>query len=144
MHKWAMFILFIAASVLGLSVIIFAPPTSGEEPIPEAAENEVQFIMTDFQFDQPEYVVTAGETVKLTMINKSGNHGVLVQGTDINLTTNGESQEITFDEPGTYDLYCSIMCGVGHTDMVAKLIVQEPAADGGVEGDEPAPNEEAA
>lgn len=127
MHKWAMFILFIAASVLGISVVLFAPPSSGEEPIPEAKENEIQFIMTDFQFDQPEYRVTAGETVTLTMINKTGRHGVMIQHTDIDLTPDNPSQEVTFDEPGEYMLWCSIMCGAGHNDMVAKLIVEPPA-----------------
>ena len=114
MHKWAMFILFIAASVLGLAVIIFAPPTGDEEIIPEAQENEIQFIMTNYQFDKQEYKITAGVPMTLTMVNKQGIHGVMIQGTDINLT------------PGEYTLLCSIMCGPGHDDMVAKLIV-EPA-----------------
>jgi len=137
MHKWAMFILFIAASILGLSVIIFAPPTHGEEPLPEAKDNEVQFVMTNYQFNQGEYRVKAGETVILTLINRSGVHGVLVQGTDINLTPDNPSQEVSFDQPGEYMLYCSIMCGTGHADMVAKLIVEEPA-DGGASAGEDA------
>lgn len=126
MHKWAMFILFIAASVLGLAVIIFAPPTGDEEIIPEAQENEIQFIMTNYQFDKQEYKITAGVPMTLTMVNKQGIHGVMIQGTDINLTPDNSSQEVTFDEPGEYTLLCSIMCGPGHDDMVAKLIV-EPA-----------------
>lgn len=137
MHKWAMFVLFIAASVLGLSVIIFAPPTSGDV-MPEAKDNEIQFIMTDFAFDKDEYRVKAGETVILTMLNKTGTHGVLIAGTDINLTTHGESIEVTFDEPGEYDLFCSIMCGIGHNDMVAKLIVEAPDADSADEDTEDA------
>lgn len=125
MHKWAMFILFIAASILGLVVIIFAPPEGNvEEVIPEAQENEIQFIMTDFKFDQPEYRMTAGEPVTLTMINKQGRHGVMIQGTDIDLTPDNASQEVTIDEPGEYTLFCSIMCGPGHADMVATLIVE--------------------
>jgi len=138
MHKWAMFILFIAASVLGLSVIIFAPPTHGEEPLPEAEENEVQFILTNFQFDQPEYRVQAGETLKLTLINKQGTHGVFIEGTEINLDKSNPSVEFTFDAPGEYTMYCSVMCGPGHSDMVAKLIVEEPAADGADGGAEEA------
>jgi|HigsolmetaGSP11D_1036233.scaffolds.fasta_scaffold00599_5 cytochrome c oxidase subunit 2 len=138
MHKWAMFILFIAASVLGLSVIIFAPPTHGEEALPEAEENEVQFILTNFQFDQPEYRVKAGETVKLTLINKQGTHGVYIEGADINLDKSNPSVEFTFDAPGEYNMFCSVMCGLGHSDMVAKLIVEEPAADGAGEGAEEA------
>jgi cytochrome c oxidase subunit 2 len=132
MHKWAMFILFIAASVLGLSVIIFAPPEGHvEEVIPEAQENEIQLIMTNYQFDQPEYRMTAGETMTLTMVNKQGVHGVMIQGTDINLTPDNASQEVTFDEPGEYVMICSIMCGPGHADMVAKLIVEAPGGDSG-------------
>lgn len=134
MHKWAMFVLFIAASVLGLSVIIFAPPTHGEEPLPAAQDNEVQFILTNFQFDKPEYRVTAGEAVKLTLINKQGTHGVYIERADINLDKANPSAEITFDAPGEYVMYCSVMCGLGHSDMVAKLIVEEPAADSADEG----------
>ncbi len=140
MHKWAMFILFIAASILGLSVLIFAPPSSGEEVIPEAKDNEIQFILTNFKFDKEEYRVRAGEPVILTMINRQGTHGVMVQGTDINLLKDNPSQEVVFDEPGEYMLLCSVMCGTGHYDMVAKLIVEEPLED----GDAAEPNEEAA
>ncbi|GFR36800.1 hypothetical protein PRECH8_00960 [Insulibacter thermoxylanivorax] len=130
MHKWAMFILFIAASILGLSVLIFAPPSSGEEVIPEAKDNEIQFILTNFKFDKDEYRVRAGEPVILTMINRQGTHGVMVQGTDINLLKDNPSQEVVFEEPGEYMLLCSVMCGTGHADMVAKLIVEEPLEDG--------------
>ncbi|WP_163581859.1 cytochrome C oxidase subunit II [Gracilibacillus saliphilus] len=93
----------------------------------EAGENAsgdgetVDIQASNWQFDQEEYTVPAGEvTVNLT--NEEGFHGIEIEGTDIALDDAG-SQTATL-EPGEYTIRCSIMCGAGHDDMVATLIVE--------------------
>ncbi|GAA0355251.1 cytochrome C oxidase subunit II [Bacillus horti] len=85
------------------------------------ASNEVTIEASNFDFDQEEYVVSAGE-VTVNLVNTEGVHGIQILGTDIDISRDG-SQTATL-EPGEYDIICSIMCGTGHADMTAKLIVQ--------------------
>ncbi|WP_274363429.1 hypothetical protein [Paenibacillus thermotolerans] len=76
----------------------------------------------NFQFDQEEYRVKAGETVNLTFTSSEGMHGLQIKGIDVDLQ---DGQGTTFvAEEGEYEIVCSVMCGVGHGDMVAKLIVE--------------------
>ncbi|MFD2657047.1 cytochrome C oxidase subunit II [Gracilibacillus thailandensis] len=90
----------------------------------EAASGDgetVDIQASNWQFDQEEYTVPAGEvTVNLT--NEEGFHGIEIEGTDIALDDAG-SQTATL-EPGEYTIRCSIQCGPGHDDMVATLIVE--------------------
>ncbi|WP_208590598.1 cupredoxin domain-containing protein [Gracilibacillus suaedae] len=76
---------------------------------------------SNWQFDQEEYTVPAGEvTVNLT--NEEGFHGIEIEGTDIALDDAG-SETATL-EAGEYTIRCSVPCGAGHEDMVATLIVE--------------------
>jgi cytochrome c oxidase subunit 2 len=61
--------------------------------------------------------------VKITLENDKGGHGIKVDGTDINLGPGKTSTVVTL-KAGTYDFHCSIICGTGHGNMKAKLIVQ--------------------
>lgn len=124
MHKWIMFTLFIIASTMAVVFSVTAAmekPENAEEPL---AENELRITGKNFEFDQPEYHITAGEEVIISYRNAVGGgiHGMAIVGTDINLE-DGESVTYTF-EPGEYDIVCSIMCGEGHATMAAKLIVE--------------------
>jgi cytochrome c oxidase subunit 2 len=121
-----MFALFLVAC--GLSVYLLTgglPPkeVSEEEQLPEDV-TLVKFVMTNFQFDKEEYRVKQGEKVLLRVQNSNGVHGVAIEGMDIDLQGDQLEQEVVFDQPGEYKLYCSVMCGPGHGGMVAKLIVE--------------------
>lgn len=89
----------------------------------EATSNNVDIIATNWDFDQDEYIVTAGEEVKLTLTNDEGMHGIEIDGLDVKVDGDGETT-FTATEPGEYNIYCSIPCGQGHNDMVSTLIVQ--------------------
>lgn len=89
----------------------------------EATSNNVDIIATNWDFDQDEYVVTAGEEVKLTLTNDEGMHGIVIDGIDVQVDGDGETT-FTATEPGEYSILCSIPCGQGHNDMVSTLIVQ--------------------
>ncbi|MBG9791795.1 cytochrome c oxidase subunit II [Paenibacillus dendritiformis] len=88
----------------------------------EAADAELVITATNYQFDQPEYHIKAGESVRI-ILEAKGNHGLEVKELGLKLDPNQTEQVITPDKPGTYEFFCTIMCGPGHKDMRAKLIV---------------------
>lgn len=87
------------------------------------AKNDFEIIATDWEFDQAEYTVTAGEEVKLALVNEEGMHGIAIDGLDVEIDGDGEAS-FTPTEPGEYTIYCSIPCGQGHSSMTSTLIVQ--------------------
>ena len=88
-----------------------------------ATNNNVDIIATNWDFDQDEYIVKAGEEVKVTLTNDEGMHGIAIDGLDVKIDGDGETT-FTPNEPGEYTIYCSIPCGQGHNDMVSTLIVK--------------------
>jgi Heme/copper-type cytochrome/quinol oxidases, subunit 2 len=127
MHKWIMFVVFIAASVFGLYLLAFELP---EKPVDESAGLPEGMTLlkieaySDFTFGQPEYRVKQGDSVRLVLQNKSGVHGIEIAALGIKLEGDTLQQDVVFDQPGEYEIHCSIPCGIGHTDMKAKLIVE--------------------
>ncbi|MEX2460284.1 MAG: cupredoxin domain-containing protein [Paenibacillaceae bacterium] len=89
------------------------------------AATELQFKANGktFKFDKEEYTIKKGEPIKLTLVNESGIHGIIINGLNVNLKNGAMSKTITPDKAGTYDVICSIPCGSGHMTMKAKLIV---------------------
>lgn len=127
MHKWLMAVVLLAASVLGLYMLTFGLP---EKPKDEAADLApgVELLKVsasnDFVFDKKEYKVKAGQKYKLVLVNKSGTHGLAIPDLGIDLKEDKMEMEVTFDKPGTYEMQCSVACGIGHADMKSTLIVQ--------------------
>ncbi|MBS3680416.1 hypothetical protein [Ornithinibacillus massiliensis] len=95
---------------------------STEANIPDA-NNEVNLVATNFSLGQDVYTVKAGEEVKVTLTNEEGHHGISIDEFDVEIQGDGEAT-FTPTEPGEYKIYCNIMCGTGHDEMVATLIVQ--------------------
>ncbi|MUK89266.1 cytochrome C oxidase subunit II [Ornithinibacillus sp. L9] len=113
------FILILAACG-GNDVDQEASNTSNES---SSTNQLVDLTATNFEFDQAEYTVNAGEEVKITLTNEEGMHGISIDEFDVNIEGEGEAT-FTPDEPGEYTIYCSIPCGQGHSEMTAKLIVK--------------------
>lgn len=84
---------------------------------------ELTIVATNWAFDQSEYRVNAGEPIHFSIENAEGYHGYEIKGLGINIEP-GKDKQYTINEPGEYEIVCSIMCGAGHNDMVAKLIVE--------------------
>ncbi|RJX41575.1 cytochrome C oxidase subunit II [Paenibacillus pinisoli] len=131
MKKWLVF-----ASMLALALVIAAcgansnnskessgAANNGAGSEASASESEVIITAKDWEFDQEEYRIKAGETVDLTLKSAGGIHGVRILKTDYNISNN-KTVAVTFDTPGTYDMICSVPCGAGHGKMKAKLIVE--------------------
>ncbi|WP_424766811.1 cytochrome C oxidase subunit II [Paenibacillus sp. sgz302251] len=127
MHKWIMFILMTAASLLGVYLLTFALP---ERPVDEAASlPEGMTLMkvvasNDFVFDQEVYTAKVGDKVRLKLQNKSGIHGVHIDELQVVLDNDNPETDLEFTEPGEYVIYCSIPCGQGHATMQSKLIIE--------------------
>lgn len=82
----------------------------------------IDVIAENWSFNEIAYVVPAGE-VTINLKNKEGFHGIEVKGTDISIE--GDGSYTTTLEPGEYTIVCNIICGTGHHDMIATLIVEE-------------------
>lgn len=87
------------------------------------ANNDFEIKATNWDFDQAEYVVEAGEEVNVTLVNEEGMHGIAIDDLDVKVDGDGEAT-FTPTEPGEYKIYCSVPCGQGHDDMTSTLIVQ--------------------
>jgi cytochrome c oxidase subunit 2 len=124
MYKWITAVLFFGAAALGIGILFNEIPTPPTEEELAAAENTLTIEARDFEFDQAEYVVEAGSTMTVALKNEQGLHGISISGIGIELQGADLSQEVTFSEPGEYEIRCIVLCGEGHAEMVSKLIVQ--------------------
>ncbi len=125
MHKYLMFVLFLAASVLGVYLLTTQLPS---KPVDEAATLPADTTLvkveanSDFTFSEKEYKVKAGK-VKLKLVNKSGVHGLAIPDLGVDLQGDKMEQDLVL-KPGTYQMHCAVMCGTGHLDMKSVLIVE--------------------
>lgn len=122
-HKFA-FALMLSALVLLLAACGNKNDTTAASGTtePQTAEHEIVIKATNWAFDKPEYIVPKDTPVKI-ILELEGGHGIKVEGTSINLGPGNTSTIVTLQE-GVYEFDCSIICGVGHKDMVSKLVVQ--------------------
>lgn len=93
---------------------------SQEESSPAS---QIDITASNFEFDQGEYTVNAGEEIKVTLTNAEGMHGIAIDGLDVSIEGEGEAT-FTPDELGEYTIYCNIPCGQGHDEMISTLVVQ--------------------
>jgi cytochrome c oxidase subunit 2 len=120
--KWAVAVVFFGAFALAIGVLLYQIPPSAKET-EEANKNTLTIVASNFAFDQSTYEVKAGSTLTVQLVNKQGIHGIEIEGLDVQLQGDALSQEVTFDQPGTYTIKCIVLCGEGHTEMVATVVV---------------------
>ncbi|MBB6671019.1 cupredoxin domain-containing protein [Cohnella nanjingensis] len=100
-----------------------APSGSASAPAAGGETKEITLGAKNFEFDQPDIKVKVGDTVKITLKNESGNHGLAIPDFNVNIK-NGETATFTADKAGTYDFNCSIQCGSGHDNMTGTITVE--------------------
>lgn len=88
----------------------------------DTTSQEINMTGINFEFDQAEYTVKAGEEVTINYQNEEGMHGIAIDGLDVDIKGDGQAT-FTPTEPGEYIIYCNIPCGAGHDDMKSTLIV---------------------
>jgi cytochrome c oxidase subunit II len=136
MYKWIVAVLFFAACALGIGVLFNELPEAPSAEELAAEKNAVTIKASNWEFDQAEYTVAVGETKTVRLVNENGLHGIAIEGLGVELQGATLEQEVTFDKPGTYEIHCIVLCGQGHADMKAKLIVSDaaPAEEAPAEG----------
>ena len=89
------------------AAVLFAAGCGGEgESSEPVAATEVEMVKS-YRFDPKVIEIAAGDTV--TWTNEDNfTHTVQVDGQEDHKVGKGESVEITFDEPGTYDYVCTL------------------------------------
>ena len=106
------------------TVYRFLSPEEMMEPTEEETAAEVEIIMQNFAYQPAEITIPVGTTV--TWVNNDsvvhnvisgtrGNPTGLIQSPDI---LGGETFSFTFEEPGTYEYYCSYHSGMSATITV--------------------------
>jgi plastocyanin len=98
---------FLLPAVAVLAATVFAAGCGGagesSEPV---ATTEVKMVKS-YRFDPRTIEIEAGQTV--TWTNEDNfTHTVEVEGQEDHKVGQGESVEITFDEPGTYHYVCTL------------------------------------
>jgi plastocyanin len=106
-----------AAALLAAIVLAAGCGGAGESSEP-VATTEVKMVKS-YRFDPNTIEIEAGQTV--TWTNEDNfTHTVEVPGQEDHKVGQGESVEITFDEPGTYEYVCTL-----HSqDMEGTVIVK--------------------
>lgn len=121
-----MFILFVAAGILGLGVLFNDISHKQAEAAANKAEaaTSLKITMSNWKFDQAEYTVKAGESKKVTLVLAEGVHELNIPDLGIKLNAQNRQAEVKFDKAGKFEMHCSLPCGQGHDQMKATLVVQ--------------------
>lgn len=122
---------FLAVLMLTLAVGLAACGSSdgGDSTSAKAVKSddpnatELKIVASNWDFDQTEYVVKKGEPVKFVLHNEAGMHTIDIPKLGIKLKPD-QAQTYVINEAGTYDFHCDTVCGAGHADMKAKIIVE--------------------
>jgi cytochrome c oxidase subunit II len=93
----------------------------------DAPRQQVDIVMKKWSIEPHEIHVKKGTVVTLHVSTADVQHGFEVQSLGISEPVNpGKPADITFvaDKPGKYGVDCDILCGKGHDDMAATIIVE--------------------
>lgn len=107
------------------------------EPAPSTEESATmiktqpvrEFDMTAkrYSFNPSTIRVNQGDLVRITVESTDVSHGIAIREYDINVELPpGQTKiiEFTADKKGTFNFYCSVFCGSGHSRMTGTLIVE--------------------
>ena len=100
-------------------------PTQLAQPIQEV--KEFSLTARKWSFEPSTITVKPGDKVKLKIISVDVTHGFTLREFGINTVLSPSKTieaEFVADKSGTFTFFCSVPCGVGHTGMNGKLIVE--------------------
>lgn len=84
-----------------------------------------------WQFQPSQIYIPIGSEVDFYLTSKDVVHGFNIAEKNVNLMAvygNINKTTVKFDKPGVYKITCHEYCGVGHQNMQAEVIVNDPAA----------------
>lgn len=97
------------------------------QPEPQAGVKEYDVVAQQWSFVPSVFAVNLGDTVKMHVHTIDVAHGVSIPDFNVNKVIDpGQTVDIEFvaNKKGTFDIFCSVYCGTGHTSMKATLIVE--------------------
>ena len=92
---------------------------------------QVFSVASMWQFQPSEIYIPVGSEVDFYLTSKDVVHGFNISEKNVNMmAVYGAINKTTvkFDKPGVYDIICHEYCGVGHQNMRAQVIVNNPEA----------------
>jgi cytochrome c oxidase subunit 2 len=84
-----------------------------------------------WQFQPSEIYIPKGSEVDFFLTSKDVVHGFNIAEKNVNMMAvygNINKTTVKFDKPGVYYITCHEYCGVGHQNMQAQVIVNDPLA----------------
>ncbi len=124
-------IILVAVIIIGVSLFLFLgrqKTTSLPNPsLPEGSLVEIEMEASQFRFDPPEIRVKLGDRVRLKIKSVDVAHGISIPAFGVSeVLPPGETKTIEFvaNKRGTFDFLCSVYCGIGHSGMRGRLIVE--------------------
>jgi cytochrome c oxidase subunit 2 len=88
---------------------------------------EVRIVARMWSFESDEIIIPSGSTVDFYLTSADVVHGFHINEKGVNMMAlPGVINRITarFEEPGVYRFLCNEFCGIGHQNMMGKIIVQ--------------------
>lgn len=95
------------------------------EPVNEV--REIDMIAKRYTFEPNVLELCAGEPVVLVIDSVDVDHGFQIKELGIKVKLKKKSKtrvSLKIDEPGEYEIRCSVYCGKGHKRMKGKVIVR--------------------
>jgi heme/copper-type cytochrome/quinol oxidase subunit 2 len=92
-----------------------------------SAAPEIKMTAKKYEFDPSTVTVKQGQHVKLVITALDRDHGFELKAFHINRHLKKgvpTTVEFTADRPGTFPFKCSDFCGLGHSRMKGKLVVE--------------------
>ena len=102
------------------------PFQKGEVITHSPTHYEVHYVAKMWDFEPADVVVPAGSTVDVYVSAKDVTHGLIMLGTNLNLTAVPgvvNYARLKLDKPQSLELLCHEYCGTGHDRMAARLRV---------------------
>lgn len=100
-------------------------PTPVSTPVSQVKEFSIT--AKRFVFIPDTITVNKGDTVRISITSIDVSHGFAISEFGVNtVLPPNETKTVEFvaSEVGTYKMFCSVVCGSGHSDMKGTLIVQ--------------------
>lgn len=127
--KWGMLVSAVAFSAMlltacgGESKDQAANATQNASASAATTGTAINIEASNWKFNQDMFEVKAGEEFTVNFKSAEGFHGIGIEGTDVEIQKEG-SKTLKIDKPGEYKIFCNVICGPDHGNMVAKLVVK--------------------
>jgi cytochrome c oxidase subunit 2 len=121
-HGFASILLFSAFAMC----LAAASPVAAQTP--PSGVHEITMTAKNYEFDPGIITVKKGEKVRLIITATDRDHGIKIQGYDIDQELkkgDPTTIEFTADKAGEFEFKCSVFCGMGNRKMKGKLVVEE-------------------